>query len=135
MYAYHFYTTCFSVKLAIWENCLSEYIESIAEVSEVSTGSLQVLYSPVLPVRYLHCFTIQNLKDGGELKLSREEVLKKTGELYALSHVINLSSHLLDTPDFYWDRDELEKLYRQSINYFNVHSRTRVCYVPHTAWL
>ena len=60
------------------------------------------------------------------MKLSRKEVLRKTGELYTLSHLINLSSHLTDTPDFYWDRDELEKLYRQALHYFNIQSRTRV---------
>ena len=32
------------------------------------------------------------------------KVLQKTGEILALRHLINLSSDLLDTPDFYWDR-------------------------------
>lgn len=60
------------------------------------------------------------------MSLSRKEVLQKTGELYTLSHLINLSSHLLDTPDFYWDRDDLEKLYLKSVAYFNVQKRTQV---------
>ena len=60
------------------------------------------------------------------MKLSRDDVLRKTGELYNLSHQINLSSDLLDTPDFYWDRDNLEILYRQANNYFNINSRTKV---------
>ena len=66
------------------------------------------------------------MREGGRLKMSRKEVLQKTGELFNLSHLINLSSDLLDTPDFYWDRDELEKLYSQSQTYFNIRSRTKV---------
>ncbi|KAF6019635.1 hypothetical protein EB796_022054 [Bugula neritina] len=90
-----------SVKLGIWEATLAEYIESIEDVTE-------------------------NLREGGQLKLSRKQVLQKTGELFNLSHLINLSSDLLDTPDFYWDRDDLERLYKQSQSYFNISNRTRV---------
>ena len=58
--------------------------------------------------------------------MSRSEVLKKEGELFALRHVINLSSDLLDTPDFYWDRENLETLYQKTCNYLNIPKRTRV---------
>ena len=53
-------------------------------------------------------------------------MLKKQGELFSLRHLINLSSDLLDTPDFYWDRENLETLYHKTCNHLNVSKRTRV---------
>lgn len=92
-----------SVKLGLWEASLDAYIDSIEFVTE-------------------------DLKAGRKLKMSQQEVLKKQGELFALRHSINLSSDLLDTPDFYWERDDLEMLYQQTCAYFNITKRTRVSY-------
>lgn len=58
--------------------------------------------------------------------MTRQSVLRKQGELFALRHMINLSSDLLDTPDFYWERDDLESLYQQTCSYFSISKRTRV---------
>ncbi|XP_065219767.1 required for meiotic nuclear division protein 1 homolog [Planococcus citri] len=90
-----------SVKLGIWESLLDRYIESLAPLT-------------------------MDLKMGKRIKISREEMLKKTGELYALKHSINLSSDLLDVPDFYWEREDLEKLYLNTCRYFNIPRRTKV---------
>lgn len=90
-----------SVKLGIWEATLDQYIDSIEFVSE-------------------------DLKVGNKLKLTQQQVLKKQGELFALRHSINLSSDLLDTPDFYWERDDLEFLYQQICSYFSITKRTKV---------
>lgn len=90
-----------SVKLGIWEASLDNYINSIEFVTE-------------------------DLKAGRKINMTREEVLRKQGELFALRHLINLSSDLLDTPDFYWERDELENLYQQTCGYFSIAKRTRV---------
>jgi uncharacterized Rmd1/YagE family protein len=90
-----------SVKLGIWEASLDKYVNSMAYVTE-------------------------DLKQGIKIRISRAEMLRKTGELFALRHLINLSSDLLDTPDFYWDREQLENLYSQTNNYFNISKRTRV---------
>jgi uncharacterized Rmd1/YagE family protein len=65
------------------------------------------------------------LEKGG-IKLSRADVLKKQGELFRLRHLINLSADLLDTPDFYWDRENLETLYHKTCNHLNISKRTRV---------
>lgn len=92
-----------SVKLGIWEASLDNYVRSIEFVTE-------------------------DLKAGRKLTLTRQEVLKKQGELFALRHLINLSSDLLDTPDFYWERDDLERLYQEICSYFNIAKRTRVSY-------
>ncbi|XP_055380380.1 required for meiotic nuclear division protein 1 homolog [Condylostylus longicornis] len=90
-----------TIKLGIWEAILDRYINS------------------------LH-FITEDLKKGRKIKITRAELLRKTGELFALRHSINLSSDLLDTPDFYWDREELENLYNQVCNYFSISRRTRV---------
>jgi len=58
--------------------------------------------------------------------MSRSDVLRKTGELFALRHLINLSSDLLDTPDFYWEHEEQEELYQKMCSYFSINRRTRV---------
>lgn len=90
-----------SVKLAIWEASLEKYINSIEWV-------------------------LQDLKNGKKIRMSEPAVLKKAGELFTLSHLINLSSDLLDTPDFYWDRDNLEKIYNKTCNHLNISRRTRI---------
>ncbi|CAG2164292.1 unnamed protein product [Oppiella nova] len=90
-----------SVKLSIWESLLDRYIQSIEFVS-------------------------QDMKAGTKLNLTRDQVFRKTGELFDLKHHINLSSDLLDTPDFYWDRHELEKLFVDTIHFLNIRKRTNV---------
>ncbi|KAL8575870.1 hypothetical protein ACOMHN_014875 [Nucella lapillus] len=90
-----------SVKLAIWETSLEGFIDSIEPVTE-------------------------DLRDGQKISMSRREVLRKTGELFALRHLINLSSDLLDTPDFYWDRAVLEPLYMAVYNHLDIARRTKV---------
>lgn len=90
-----------SVKLGIWEASLNRYVDSIEFVTE-------------------------DLKAGRKLQMTQQEVLRKQGELFALRHRINLSSDLLDTPDFYWERDDLESLYQQICGYFSIAKRTRV---------
>lgn len=39
---------------------------------------------------------------------------------------LNLCSDLLDTPDFYWDRDDLEKLYLELCKLLQTKYRTTV---------
>ncbi|XP_023166898.1 required for meiotic nuclear division protein 1 homolog [Drosophila hydei] len=90
-----------SIKLGIWEATLDRYIDSMEYLTE-------------------------DLKRGRRLRISRASMLRKTGELFALRHSINLSSDLLDAPDFYWDREELEVLYLQVCSYFSITRRTKV---------
>ncbi|XP_068154798.1 required for meiotic nuclear division protein 1 homolog [Drosophila tropicalis] len=90
-----------SIKLGIWEAQLDRYIDSMEYLTE-------------------------DLKRGRRLRISRAAMLRKTGELFALRHQINLSSDLLDAPDFYWDREELEGIYLQVCSYFSISRRTKV---------
>ncbi|XP_007941401.1 required for meiotic nuclear division protein 1 homolog [Orycteropus afer afer] len=92
---------CLSVKLAIWEASLDKFIESIQSIPEA-------------------------LKAGKKVKLSHEEVMQKMGELFALRHRINLSSDFLITPDFYWDRENLEELYDKTCQFLSIARRVKV---------
>ncbi|XP_033497935.1 required for meiotic nuclear division protein 1 homolog [Epinephelus lanceolatus] len=92
---------CLSVKLAIWEVSLDNFVESIQTIPET-------------------------LKSGRRVKLSSAEVMKKIGELFTLRHCINLRSDLLMTPDFYWDRENLEKLYDKTCQFLSINRRVNV---------
>ncbi|XP_034846908.1 required for meiotic nuclear division protein 1 homolog isoform X2 [Mirounga leonina] len=92
---------CLSVKLAIWEASLDKFVESIQSIPEA-------------------------LKAGKKVKLSHEEVMQKMGELFALRHRINLSSDFLITPDFYWDRENLEQLYDKTCQFLSITRRVKV---------
>ncbi|KAM4625011.1 required for meiotic nuclear division protein 1 homolog isoform 1-T1 [Polymixia lowei] len=90
-----------SVKLAIWEVFLDNFVESIQSIPEM-------------------------LKSGTRVKLSRAEVMQKIGELFSLRHCINLRSDLLITPDFYWDRENLEQLYDKTCQFLSINRRVKV---------
>ncbi|XP_068195107.1 required for meiotic nuclear division protein 1 homolog isoform X2 [Antennarius striatus] len=92
---------CLSVKLAIWEESLDSFVDSIQTIPET-------------------------LKSGKRVKLSAAEVMKKIGELFTLRHFINLRSDLLLTPDFYWDRENLEKLYDMTCQFLSINRRVKV---------
>ncbi|NXL88480.1 RMND1 protein, partial [Alectura lathami] len=92
---------CLSVKLAIWESLLDNFVESIQSIPEI-------------------------LKSRRKVKLSHSDVMQKIGELFALRHRINLSSDLLITPDFYWDREKLEELYDKTCQFLSINRRVKV---------
>ncbi|XP_058390121.1 required for meiotic nuclear division protein 1 homolog isoform X2 [Diceros bicornis minor] len=96
---------CLSVKLAIWEASLDTFVESIQSIPEA-------------------------LKAGKKVKLSHEEVMQKMGELFALRHRINLSSDFLITPDFYWDREDLEGLYDKTCQFLSIARRVKLMAGP-----
>ncbi|XP_044133888.1 required for meiotic nuclear division protein 1 homolog [Bufo gargarizans] len=92
---------CLSVKLAMWESTLDTFVETIQSIPEM-------------------------LKARKKLKLSHDDVMQHIGELFALRHRINLSSDLLITPDFYWDRENLEHLYDKTCQFLSINRRVKV---------
>ncbi|XP_077324705.1 required for meiotic nuclear division protein 1 homolog isoform X1 [Lithobates pipiens] len=92
---------CLSVKLAMWESTLDRFVESIQSIPEM-------------------------LKARKKVKLTHDDVMQKIGELFALRHRINLSSDLLITPDFYWDRENLELLYDKTCQFLSINRRVKV---------
>ncbi|OWF42535.1 required for meiotic nuclear division protein 1 homolog [Mizuhopecten yessoensis] len=90
-----------SVKLSIWETELYRQSQKCEHIS-------------------------QTLRKGGKVSMSKQKILKTLGTIFAIRQFMNLGSELLDTPDFYWDRDNLEDLYKQCYNYLCVPHRIKV---------
>jgi uncharacterized Rmd1/YagE family protein len=109
-----------SVKLAMWESALDDYVRSVQWVPQVCARSTTCV-NLVMFVLYM-----QTLKLGKTLKISRKEVLQKTGEIIMLRHEINLMPDVLGTPDFYWDRPELEQLYNRMCHHLDVPLRRQI---------
>lgn len=87
--------------MAMWERKLEEYIENID-------------------------YLTHDIEHGRKLNLTRQQVFDKAGLLYTLRHQLNLSSDLLDTPDFYWNRADLEKLFISTRAHFKLRKRITV---------
>jgi len=90
-----------SVKLGSWEATLEGIIDSIE-------------------------FITDDLRRDAGVKISKDFVIQKTGEILGLRHVLNLSSDLLDTPDFYWDREDLEHLFMATCSHLSMARRIKV---------
>ncbi|VDM30245.1 unnamed protein product [Hydatigera taeniaeformis] len=69
---------------------------------------------------------IDKMQTGLGLFFPTSSVIRKTGELFTLRHLLNISTTISETPDFYWDRSEVEKLFQSLKNALNVRNRTRV---------
>ncbi|WAR02422.1 RMND1-like protein [Mya arenaria] len=61
----------------------------------------------------------EKLRDGKPSDLKKRDINMRLGE-------INLESGFLDTPDVYWEREDLEPLYRETFNYLSVSKRIKV---------
>lgn len=90
-----------SVKLGNWEASLDDFADSVQSVAE-------------------------SMAMGSKLTLTKTQVFQKTGQLFKLRHHINLGSNLLDTPDFYWDREDLEQLFTNTCNSLSLGKRARL---------
>ena len=105
------------------ETYLEKYAFSNAMSSSVKLGAIEAHLD-----RFIDSieFLSEDMKRGRPVNMSRNDILMKTGEVFALRHVLNLSSDLLDTPDFYWDRENLELLYHATCAHLSVGKRIRV---------
>lgn len=90
-----------SVKLATWETSLDSFAESIKSIAYA-------------------------MREGQRIKIKRKEVFQKVGELFSLRSNINLGSDLLDSPDFYWDREDLETLFQNTCSFLSLRPRTNL---------
>ena len=117
----------YQIRLANTNDVNTTYIEkyafSNAMAASVKLGAIEALLDRIIDsIEFLS----EDMKKGREVKVSRSEILMKTGEIFALRHALNLSSDLLDTPDFYWDRANLEILYLETCAHLAVGKRIRV---------
>ncbi|EMG47349.1 hypothetical protein G210_2333 [Candida maltosa Xu316] len=63
----------------------------------------------------------------GRLGLKRQQVMKKSGKLFKLRVDVNLSSSILDTPDFFWSSEPaLHPLYNAVREYLEIDQRVQV---------
>lgn len=62
----------------------------------------------------------------GKLGMKREEVIKMSGRLFRLRVDVNLSSNVLDVPEFFWDEPSLHPLYTAIREYLEIQSRVMV---------
>lgn len=63
----------------------------------------------------------------GRLGLKRQQLLKKSGKLFKLRVDVNLSSSILDTPDFFWSMEPaLHPLYSAVREYLEIEQRVQV---------
>lgn len=62
----------------------------------------------------------------GKTSLSRQQLSRKVGALYAERHSINLHNDLLDTPEFFWRRPSYETYYHMASSYLDITTRTNI---------
>ena len=62
----------------------------------------------------------------GKIKLKREQITKRLGQLFVDRASINLHSDILDNPDFFWEDDEWLPAYNRANKYLEVDRRAEV---------
>ncbi|KAI5785937.1 hypothetical protein EDC01DRAFT_662143 [Geopyxis carbonaria] len=62
----------------------------------------------------------------GQLGMKREEVIKMSGRLFRLRVDVNLSSNVLDVPEFFWSEPALHPLYIAVREYLEIQPRVMV---------
>lgn len=90
-----------SVKLTVFENTIAKAIQMSRHLPE-------------------------ELAQKGKTSLSRQQLSRKIGALYAERHSINLHSDLLDTPEFFWRRPNYEAYYHMASDYLDIDMRTNI---------
>ncbi|ETV71984.1 hypothetical protein H257_12796 [Aphanomyces astaci] len=69
----------------------------------------------------------QTLADTGEIKkYSQKDISQLIGRLFIERSDINLNSDMLDDPDFFWDDDEYQPLYKKMMKYLDVDNRVHI---------
>jgi len=111
------------IQLGEDSSCLDKYSFSNAISSSVKLGAWESALDRLIDsIQFIH----EDLRRSASIRVEQAELLRMTGEILALRHLINLSSDLLDTPDFYWDREVLEGLYNSTCAHLAVRKRTSV---------
>ncbi|RHZ07152.1 hypothetical protein DYB37_013799 [Aphanomyces astaci] len=69
----------------------------------------------------------QTLAETGEIKkYSQKDISQLIGRLFIERSDINLNSDMLDDPDFFWDDDEYQPLYKKMMKYLDVDNRVHI---------
>ncbi|CAI5724671.1 unnamed protein product [Hyaloperonospora brassicae] len=68
----------------------------------------------------------QNLAATGSIQYSQDDISKLIGRLFIERSDVNLNSDMLDEPDFFWEDDEYEPLYKKVMKYLSVENRVQI---------
>nr|XP_049698859.1 required for meiotic nuclear division protein 1 homolog isoform X1 [Helicoverpa armigera] len=105
------------------DNSLERYTFSHAMMQSARLGAWESRLEALAASVSSHTAAMQH---DGAAHVDKKEVVRKLGELFSLRHMLNVESDLLDTPDFYWEEEQLERLYSSTVAYFTISRRTRV---------
>ncbi|CAI5727770.1 unnamed protein product [Peronospora destructor] len=67
-----------------------------------------------------------NLAATGSIQYSQGDISKLIGRLFIERSDVNLNSDMLDEPDFFWEDDEYEPLYKKVMKYLSVDNRVQI---------
>ncbi|XP_013146029.1 PREDICTED: required for meiotic nuclear division protein 1 homolog [Papilio polytes] len=118
----HLQESCF-VLVPDRDNSLEKYSFSHAMAQSARLGAWEARLESLAASVREHSAIMER---DGATHVDKKEVVRKLGELFSLRHRLNVESDLLDTPDFYWEEEELERLYSNTVAYFTIPRRTRV---------
>ncbi|CAH0758337.1 unnamed protein product [Diatraea saccharalis] len=105
------------------DNLLEKFAFSHAMAQSARLGAWEARLEALAAAVRRHSLLMQR---DGIAHIQHKEVVRKLGELFSLRHQLNVESDLLDTPDFYWEQEQLERIYSTTVAYFTIPRRTRV---------
>ncbi|XP_045503703.1 required for meiotic nuclear division protein 1 homolog [Colias croceus] len=118
----HLQESCFAL-VPNGENSLEIYTFSHAMAQSARLGAWEARLETLAASIRSHTVLMET---EGAARVDKKEVVRKLGELFSLRHRLTVESDLLDTPDFYWEEETLERLYSNTVAYFTIPRRTRV---------
>jgi len=62
----------------------------------------------------------------GKVRLTPKILGTMIGEVYVIRHDVNLHTEILDTPDFFWKESAAEPMYRMTMLYLEMETRTEI---------
>ena len=62
----------------------------------------------------------------GKVRLTPKILGTMIGEVYVIRHDVNLHTEILDTPDFFWKESGAEPMYRMTMLYLEMETRTEI---------
>ena len=68
----------------------------------------------------------ETLSACGKVRLTPKILGTMIGEVYVIRHDVNLHTEILDTPDFFWKEDSVEPIYRKTMLYLEMETRTEI---------
>jgi uncharacterized Rmd1/YagE family protein len=97
----HAYAFAQSLKLEIFETKISKTMEKTKSIPK-------------------------NLAKKGVIDLQKKDVYKMIGKIFMLRSSVNFLTGMLDVPDCFWDNDEIEKVYMDAREYYDIDDRIEI---------